>query len=121
MNPTYQSKIQEWVKCDNQLLHIKDQANNVAERKKVLESEILDYVTSNNMKNLTINISDGVIKFASVNSKSPLTRKNIKSSLEEFSSKQRNIGNIDEIVDYMFNNLEVTNKVYIKRDLKKPS
>ena len=118
MNPTYTSKIQEWVRCDNQLVRIKEETSQIAEKKKTLEAEIVDYVSQNNMKNLTINISDGVIKFSSVNSKASLNKKSLKSSLESYSENVRQLDNIDDIVEYVYSQLEVTSKTFIKRDIK---
>jgi hypothetical protein len=118
MNPTYATKIQEWVKYDNQLLRFKEETSSITEKKKALESEIIDYISKNNMNNLTINISDGAIKFSSVNSKPPMSRKSLKTALENYSTNIKPLYDIDEIVEFVYNQLEVTTKTFIKRDIK---
>jgi hypothetical protein len=121
MDPSYSRKIQEWVRCDNQLLRVKEETANYLEKKKELETEIVDYVQGNGMKNLTINISDGVIKFATTNSKAPLSRKTLKSSLESYSSTVKKLDDIDAIINYVYDNIETNTKTFIKRDVKNMS
>jgi len=101
MDPRYIEKIQEWVKLDNQLLR----------------ENILEFINQNKLEALTINISDGTIKFATQNSKSPLTIKSLKSILDKYNNEVSPI-NVDDLVKYINANMETKSRTYIKRDVK---
>lgn len=118
MNPQYTSKLQDWVKYDNQLLRTKEQTKEISEKKKVIEQEVVEYALQNNMRNITINISDGNIKFASVNSKAPLSKRTLLQLLENYSKEVKPIENLQHIVEYVFDNLETNTKTFIKREIK---
>jgi len=118
MDPKYIQKVQEWIKYDNVLQRIKQETTDAANKKKEVEEEILTYVQENNLQSLNINVSDGSIKFSTVNSKSPLTMKTLKSLLEKYSTEKKVVINIDEIVKFINDNMESKAKSFIKRDIK---
>jgi len=117
MDPRYVEKIQEWVKLDNQLLRVKDSTSDIQQKKKDLEEDILEFISKNKLEALTINISDGTIKFSSQNTKTPLNMKSLKTILDKYSSEECPI-NVDEIIKYISNNLETKTRSFIKRDVK---
>lgn len=117
MDPRYVEKIQEWVKLDNQLLRVKDSTSDIQQKKKDLEEDILEFISKNKLEALTINISDGTIKFSSQNTKTPLNMKSLKTILDKYSSEESPI-NVDEIIKYISNNLETKTRSFIKRDVK---
>ena len=119
MDPRYVTKIQEWVRLDNQLMRVKEESADVVEKKRELEEEIVQFVSEKKLQNLTINISDGAIKFSTTNSKAPINMKSLKTLLEKYSQEVAFV-NTNEILKYIGDNLETKSKVSIKRDLKTP-
>lgn len=115
MDIEYVKKIQEWVDCDNQLLKHKDSIKNVVERKKDLEDDILRYVEDNKYDRLTINITDGNIKFSKRNTTQPLTMKLLRSLLETYSGSHIDV---DNVMQHVSTGLQVKQKVCMQRDFK---
>ena len=118
MDPTYVNKIQEWVRLDNQLLRAKEESAECVDKKRELEDEIIKFVTEKKLENLTINISDGAIKFPTTNTKAPLNIKTLKGLLEKYSQEVAFV-NTNELLKFINDNLETKSKVSIRRDLKK--
>lgn len=117
MDPTYVQKIQEWVRLDNQIMRMKEESSDFTDKKRELEEEIISFVTTKKLENLTINISDGAIKFSTTNSKAPMNYKSLKPILEKYSQEVAYI-NTNELLKYINDHLETKSKVSIKRDLK---
>jgi len=118
MDPKYIEKVQEWIKYDNVLQRIKEETSEALTKKKEVEEEILIYVQDNNLQSLNINVSDGNIKFSTINSKTPLTIKTLKALLERYSSEKKPIEDIDSIIKFINDNIESKVKSFIKRDIK---
>ena len=117
MDPRYVEKIQEWVKLDNQLLRFKESNSEVIQKKKELEENILEFITQNKLESLTINISDGSIKFGTQNSKAPLTMKSLKSILDKYNNEIAPIA-VDDLIKFINSNMESKSRTFIKRDVK---
>ena len=117
MDFEYIKKIQTWVEYDNKLIKNKEQIQSVVEKKKELEEDILKYVEENKYDKLTLNISDGNIKFSKRNVTQPLSMKTLKTILEKYVNEKNNI-NINEILEFVSTNLETKQKVHMQRDFK---
>jgi seryl-tRNA synthetase len=78
-----ENQIQQWVQLDNQLKQIKDKTNELREKRNMLEKNITDYVSSNNLSNATVKINDGKLKFANTKVPEPLTFKYLEKTLSE--------------------------------------
>jgi len=111
-------KVQEWVELDNKVLRNKEQMKEHVERKKELEDDILQYVESNKIDNLSLNISDGTIKFSKKTNTQPLSIKVIKACLEKYSSKNNVDIDVDDICNFINASLEKRSSSYMKRDFK---
>jgi hypothetical protein len=120
MDVEYMRKIQQWVECDNKILKFKDQVKDATDKKKELEDEIITYVEEKKYDKLTINITDGNIKFSKRNTTQPLTMKTLRLLLDKYSEQNRNL-DTDEILKYISDNLEVKQKTHMLRDVKKTS
>lgn len=118
MDINYMKKIQDWVKLDNTIMHNKEEIHIVSERKKELEDDITSYVEKNKLDNLTLNITDGFIKFSKRTTTQSLSIKVIKLLLDKYSTEYNQNLNIDEICDYLTANLEKKQTISMKRDIK---
>lgn len=122
MDVTYMRKIQQWVECDNKLLQFKEDMKDFTDKKKTLEDDILEYVESQKYDKLTVNITDGHIKFGKRNTTQSLTMKLLKSLLEKYND---NSGTnkvhvpIEDVMRFISDNLEVKQKFFMNRELKK--
>ncbi len=118
MDLTCVKRVQEWVELDNMILKNKEQIQEKVEKKKQLEEEILDYVETNKLENLCLNISDGTIKFCKRTSTQPLSMKTLRQLLEKYNKDKNSSVNINDICDFIATNLEKKNQTYLKRDIK---
>ena len=120
MDIAYIKKIQQWVDCDNKILKSKDDIKEVIEKKKELEDEILTYVEDNKYDKLTLNITDGNIKFSKRNTTQPLSMKTLKTILEKYNGEGGDL-DIAEIMKYISESLEVKQKIHMQRDFNQKS
>lgn len=111
-------RIQEWVELDNVILKNKEQIQDKVDKKKQLEEEILEYVETNKLDNLCLNISDGTIKFGKRTSTQPLSMKILRQMLEKYNADKHTSININEVCDHIVSNLEKKNQTFLKRDIK---
>ena len=126
MDETYIKKIQEWVKLDNQIMKTKDEIKEFTEKKKSdiedlipkakeLEDDILEYVTSKKLEKLTVNISDGKIKFQRKNTLPSLSMKTVNTLLDSYTKSTK----IDtkQLYQYIQENAPRNESISIKRDI----
>ena len=118
MDFTYVKRVQEWVELDNQVLRNKELIKDVTERKKQLEEDILEYVETNKLDSLCLNISDGTIKFGKRSSTQPLSIKYIRQTIEKYAEEKSLAIDVNELCDYISSNLEKKTQTYLKRDIK---
>lgn len=120
MDLSYVKRIQEWVELDNLILKNKEQIQEKVEKKKQLEEEILDYVETNKLENLCLNISDGKIKFNKRSTTQPLSMKILRQLMEKYNLEKDNntFININEICDFIASNLEKKSQIFLKREIK---
>ena len=118
MDFTYVKRVQEWVELDNKVLRNKELIKDVTERKKQLEEDILEYVETNKLDSLCLNISDGTIKFGKRSSTQPLSIKYIRQTIEKYAEEKSLAIDVNELCDYISSNLEKKTQTYLKRDIK---
>lgn len=121
MDIAYVTKIQEWVALDNQVKDIKEQIKalenkELVEKRDAIEKEIVEYIEKNKLEKLTINISDGNIKFSKTNMKSPLNNKTLKTLLDKYQEEEDNNIDVDALYNYIIDNIETKTKVSIRRN-----
>lgn len=131
MDTTYINKIQKWVELDNQILRSqesvkvhteainknKEEVSTIVEERKKVEDDILEYIQKNKFEKLTINISDGSIKFGKKTSQQPLTLKTLKSLLDKWSESNGHNVDTNKLYDFIVDNLEKKTSIFMKRDL----
>lgn len=109
-------KIQKWVEYDNILTKHKNEMKDTVEKKKELEESILKYVEDNKYEKLTINITDGNIKFGKRNITQPLSMKTLKTILEKYNQEKEPI-DVTSLLKYIDDSLEVKQKIIMNRDI----
>ena len=130
MDPEHIKLIQEWVKLDNAILlkkndisskevydhfseakekikDLEESFNDILEKKKKLESDIMTYVLSKKLENIKLNISDGIITFSKKTTQKPISQKFLKDVLQKYSDEHsdENIKN-DKIFEFILENIE---------------
>lgn len=136
MDELHMNYIKEWVKIDNKISEHKEEIDikvekhkeemkESIERKKELEENIIKYVENNKLNNLSLNITDGTIKFAKKTKTQVLSIRTIKTIIEKYNSDNKKLKqnslieiDIDNLCEYILLNLEKTNQLYMKRDIK---
>lgn len=139
MDVAYINKIQKWVELDNVILRSqegvkphqeainknKEEVAKWTEEKKTIEEDVLEYIQKNKMDKLTINISDGCIKFGKKTTQQNLTLKTLKALLDKYSDQEqagvesKEVGiDTNKLFDFIVDNLEKKTTLFMKRDLK---
>ena len=80
---SFENQIQQWVQIDNQLKELNEKSKTLREKRNTLEENITNYVSSNNLSNATVNISDGKLKFVNTRVPETLTFKYLEKTLNE--------------------------------------
>jgi hypothetical protein len=117
MDQEYVQKVQEWVILDNKLLKNKEQIQSDSEKKRELETDILDYITKNKLDNLSLTISDGKIKFSKRVTTQSLSMKTLKDLLEQYFTEKNSITDVNTVINYISSKLEKKTQVIMKREL----
>ena len=126
MEEEYVKKIQDWVKLDNIITKNKEEIKEFTDKKKTeiediiieakeLEKDIIEHVTSKKLEKLTLNISDGKIKFPRKNTQPSLSMKTVNTILDSYTKATK----IDtkELYKYIQENAPRTESITIKRDI----
>jgi hypothetical protein len=118
MDIEYVKKIQKWVEYDNKITKFKDDMKEYVDKKKEIEETILEYVEKNNYDKLTINISDGNIKFSKRNTTQPLSMRTLKNIFEKYSSTNKKELDTNDLLNFIQESLETKTKIHMNREIK---
>ena len=78
---SFEENIKKWVSLDNQLKTISEKVKKIRDDKNSTEEMIMTYVEEKNIKNATINITDGKLRFTTTKQTPPLTLKYVEECL----------------------------------------
>jgi hypothetical protein len=95
---SFENQIQQWVQLDNQLKQLNEKTRELREKRNILEGNITNYASSNNLSNATIQISDGRLKFANTKVQEPLTLKYLEKTLSEVIKNESQVSLIMEYI-----------------------
>lgn len=109
---SFEENIKKWVALDNQIRSFTDKTKQLREEKNTMEEGIMTYVETNKLKNATINISDGKLRFVSTKQTAPLTLKYIEDCLGKCIN---NTGQVTQIMQIIKTSREVKYSEDIKR------
>lgn len=118
MDPTFVDKTRQWLELDTQATKIKETLAEVTDAKKVIEEDILNYVEEHELDKVTINVSDGRIKFPTQKVKQTLSLKYVKGTLAKYQEEKGVALDIEAIYKYLVDNLETKTKLSIKREVR---
>lgn len=97
----FEESIQKWVSCDNQIKILNDKMKELRDRRSDLGDTISSYVENNNLKNASVQISDGKLRFVNTRVQEPLTFKYLEKSLSEVI---KNETQVKQIIEYLKQN-----------------
>ena len=109
---SFEQNIQQWVSIDNQIRLLNDKIHELREKKSHLSENITNHVEQNNLRNATVQISDGKLRFVNTKVSSPLTFKYVEKSLGEVIKNQTQV---KQIVEYLKEKRDVKVIPEIKR------
>ena len=95
---SFENNIKKWVSLDNQIKSMNDKIKNMRDEKNSTEESILEYIETNNLKNATINISDGKLRFTTTKQTSPLTLKYIEECLLKCISSEEQVKGVMKVI-----------------------
>ena len=109
----FQDNIKEWVALDNNIKKLTDDMKVLKDRKKELNHSIFEYINTNNLHDVKVNINDGNLKFVNTKSTKGITLKYLEECFNEiFTDKEQ----IDKILLFIKNNREINEVQEIKRN-----
>ena len=109
---SFEENIKKWVALDNQMKNLADQTKKLREDKNTAEEMILSYVETQGLKNATVNITNGKLRFTETNQTSPLTLKYVEDCLGKC------IGNATQ-VDQIMRVIKESREVKYSSDIKR--
>ena len=80
---SFENKIQQWVSVDNQLKILNEKVKELRDTRNSLSENITTYVSTNNLSDKTVQISDGKLRFTNTRVQEPLTFKYLEKYLGE--------------------------------------
>ena len=109
--------MKEWIEMDNVYSTLRQQMNELNDKKKVLEDDILKYIEDNNLEKVVVTVNDGTLKFPKRSQQQAISLKFLKTHLTKYSDEKQSI-NVEEVFKFLTSNLETKTKLSIKRDIR---
>lgn len=117
MDNQYVEKMKEWIEMDNVYAALRQQMNELNDKKKELEDDILKYIEENNLEKVVVTVSDGTLKFPKRSQQQAISLKFLKTNLAKYNDEKESI-NVEEVFKFLISNLETKTKLSIKRDVR---
>ena len=117
MDNEYVEKMKEWIELDNTYGSLRQQMNDLSDKKKELEDDILKYIEENNFEKVVVSISDGTLKFPKRSTQQTISLKFLKANLSKYNEEKSPI-NVEEVCKFLISNLETKTKLSIKHDVR---
>jgi seryl-tRNA synthetase len=80
---SFENKIQQWVHIDNQVKKLNEEIKQLREQRNSIESNLTNYVKTNNIADKTIKVNNDKLKFVDTKVPEPLTFKYLEKTLGE--------------------------------------
>ena len=107
---SFENQIQQWVQIDNQLKDLTEKTKTLRDKRNTLEEHITNYVSTNNLSNATVNISDGKLKFVNTRVPETLTFKYLEKTLGEVIKNESQVKQIMEHIK-LKRNIKVVSEI----------
>jgi hypothetical protein len=95
---SFEENIKKWVSLDNQLKTINEKVKQLRDDKNSTEEFIMNYVDQNEIKNATINISDGKLRFTTTKQTPPLTLKYVEECLMKCIGNEAQVNQVMKVI-----------------------
>lgn len=95
---SFEENIKKWVSLDNQLKTINEKVKQLRDDKNSTEEFIMNYVEHNDIKNATINISDGKLRFTTTKQTPPLTMKYVEECLMKCIGNEAQVKQVMKVI-----------------------
>ena len=95
---SFEENIKKWVSLDNQLKTINEKVKQLRDDKNSTEEFIMNYVEQNEIKNATINISDGKLRFTTTKQTPPLTLKYVEECLMKCIGNEAQVNQVMKVI-----------------------
>jgi len=109
---SFEQQVQQWVSVDNQIRVLTEKIHELRDNKNNIGENLTSYISSNDLKNATIQISDGKLKFVTTKVTAPLTFKYVEKTLGEVIKNEKQV---QQIVNYLKQKRETKLVPEIKR------
>ena len=109
---SFEQQVQQWVSVDNQIRVLTEKLHDLRDNKNNIGENLTSYISSNDLKNATIQISDGKLKFVTTKVTAPLTFKYVEKTLGEVIKNEKQV---QQIVNYLKQKRETKIVPEIKR------
>jgi hypothetical protein len=116
MDHQHLEKIRKWIDLDNKVVQLKSHLAELTDEKKELENDILEYIKSNSLEKVKVNVADGTLKFAKRSSQQAMSIKYLKTTLMKYNEEEEPI-NTEAVLQYLLTNLQTKTTMFIKRDI----
>ena len=94
----FEENIKKWVSLDNQLKTINEKVKQLRDDKNSTEEFIMKYVEQHKIKNATINISDGKLRFTNTKQTPPLTLKYVEECLMKCIGNEAQVNQVMKVI-----------------------
>lgn len=133
MDTEHINMVKQWVEVDNKIQrsqeavrhHVdalakhKEEIQPWVDERKDIEEEITQYISTNKLDKLVVNISDGTIKFGRKTTQQPLTLRTVKVLLDKYGEEHgESESKMAEIYDFLISNLDKKTNYFMKREVK---
>jgi hypothetical protein len=95
---SFEEQIKHWVSLDNQLKTLAERTKQLRNERNKSEENILEYVETSQLKNTTVNISDGKLRFVEAKQTAPLTLKYVEECLGKCINNPTHIMSIMNVI-----------------------
>ena len=109
---SFEKNIQEWVSIDNQIKIYNEKLKELRQKRLEASDNIIEYVDTENLRNATVQISDGKLRFTETRQQTPLTLQHVKKCLTDCIRAPEQV---DKIMDYIKDSREFKVVSNIKR------
>ena len=95
---SFEENIKKWVVIDNQLKILNERAKQIRGEKNTTEEAIMTYVETNQLKNATINITNGKLRFVNTKQTTPLTLKYVEECLGKCLGNEAQVKQVMQLI-----------------------
>jgi hypothetical protein len=108
----FKMSIKKWVELDEKQKKIREVSTKLKKDKDKYQEYILDYMSSNNIKDKNILINDGKLCYGESKTSQTISKKYI---IEKLTTYFKNETKAEEIANLLYDNREIKKKSFLKR------